>query len=159
MPVLQARVASPKESPSSPYALKRALIVDDSTTILHIVCSLLMHHQIVDVVGRSESGSQAIDAVQSLRPDLLLMDADMPGMSGLRAALVISQVYPDITIVLMSMDTDRRFVKACHDCGAHAVIYKPRFLKELDQILRTEAGQMAPLTELPKTFSKHLAPA
>jgi two-component system nitrate/nitrite response regulator NarL len=159
MPVLQARVASSKESPSSPFALKTALVVDDSITILHAVCSLLIHHQIVDVVGRSESGSQALDAVELLRPDLLLMDADMPGMSGLRAALVISQLYPHVTIVLMSMDTDRRFVKACHDCGAHAVIYKPRFLKELDQILRTEAGQMAPLTDLPRSGSKHLAPA
>lgn len=159
MPVLQARVASSKESPSSPFALKTALVVDDSITILHAVCSLLIHHQIVDVVGRSENGPQAVDAVELLRPDLLLMDADMPGMSGLRAALVISQLYPHVTIVLMSMDTDRRFVKACHDCGAHAVIYKPRFLKELDQILRTEAGQMAPLTDLPKSGSKHLAPA
>lgn len=158
MPVLQARVASSKESPSTPFALKTALIVDDSITILHAVCSLLTHHQIVDVVGRSENGSQAVDAVQLLRPDLLLMDADMPGMSGLRASLVISQLYPDVTIVLMSMDTDQRFVKACHDCGAHAVIYKPRFLKELDQILRTGAGQMAPLPDLPKTGSKHSAP-
>ncbi|HET9790368.1 MAG TPA: response regulator transcription factor [Candidatus Angelobacter sp.] len=164
MPVLQARVASSKESPSkesssSPFALKTALVVDDSITILHAVCSLLVHHQIVDVVGRSESGSQAVDAVQLLRPDLLLMDADMPGMSGLRASLVISHLYPGVTIVLMSMDTDQRFVRACHDCGAHAVIYKPRFLKELAQILRTGAGQMAPRTDLPRSGSKHLAPA
>ena len=147
-----------KGKPVNTICLKTALIVDDSITILHAVCSLLTHHQIVDVVGRSENGSQAVDAVQLLRPDLLLMDADMPGMSGLRASLVISQLYPDVTIVLMSMDTDQRFVKACHDCGAHAVIYKPRFLKELDQILRTGAGQMAPLPDLPKTGSKHSAP-
>jgi DNA-binding NarL/FixJ family response regulator len=159
MPVFQARVAASKENPSTPFALKKALIVDDSITILHAVCSLLIHHQIVDVVGRSENGSQAVDAVQLLRPDLLLMDADMPGMSGLRASLVISQLYPEVTIVLMSMDTDQRFVKACHDCGAHAVIYKPRFLRELDQIVKTGAGEMAPMSDLPKSGSKHSASA
>jgi DNA-binding NarL/FixJ family response regulator len=136
--------------PSSPQprdatqavALKRALVVDDSTTILHAVCSLLEHHEIVEVAGRSESGPEAVTAVQSLKPDLLLMDGDMPSMGGLRASLVISQLHPEIKIVLMSMETGHRFVRACRDCGAHAVIYKPRFLKELSEFLNAEASPM-----------------
>jgi DNA-binding NarL/FixJ family response regulator len=117
----------PKAAP--PAALKTAVVVDDSSTILHAVCSLLEHHNIVTVVGRSESGLDAMTEVQMLKPDLLLMDAEMPGMSGLRASLMISQLHPEVTIILMSMDTGQRFVQACHDCGAHSVIYKPRFLK------------------------------
>jgi DNA-binding NarL/FixJ family response regulator len=123
-------------------ALKRALVVDDSTTILHAVCSLLEHHEIMKVVARAESGPDAVNAVELVKPDLLLMDADMPGMSGLRASLVISQLHPEIKIVLMSMDTGQRFTQACHDCGAHAVIYKPRFLKELSKFLNAETPQM-----------------
>src|SRR5438445_5490295 len=80
-----------KLAAAAPVTLTRALVVDDSPTILHALCSLLEHHQIVDVVGRSESASDAIDTVQFLKPDLLLMDADMPGMSGLRASLVMTQ--------------------------------------------------------------------
>jgi len=79
---------------------------------------------------------------REVKPDLLVMDADMPGMSGLRASLMISQLHPEVTIILMSMDTGHRFVQACHDCGAHAVIYKPRFLKELSQVLNLESPQM-----------------
>ena len=79
----------PKTAP--PAALKTAVVVDDSSTILHAVCSLLEHHNIVNVVGRSENGLDAMSEVQyCFRPDLLVMDADMPGMSGLRASLVIS---------------------------------------------------------------------
>jgi DNA-binding NarL/FixJ family response regulator len=130
----------PKTAP--PVTLKRTVVVDDSATILHAVCSLLEHHKIVNVVGRSESGFDAVDAVQMLKPELLLIDADMPGMSGLRASLVISQLHPKIRIVLMSMDTGQRFIQACHDCGAHAVIYKPRFLKELSEILNVDAPEM-----------------
>lgn len=122
--------------------LKRALVVDDSATILHAVCSLLEHHKIVNVVGRSENGMDAVEATKLHQPDLLLMDADMPGMSGLRASLVISQLSPRVRIILMSMDTGQRFIQACHDCGAHAVIYKPRFLKELSEILNAEASTM-----------------
>ena len=125
-----------------PVAKKRTLVVDDSATILHAICTLLEHHEIVEVAGRAESGPQTIDAVIDLKPDLVLMDADMPGMSGLRASLVISQLHPEINIVLMSMDTGQRFTQACHDCGAHAVIYKPRFLKELSKFLNAETPQM-----------------
>jgi chemotaxis response regulator CheB len=64
----------------------RALVVDDSPTILHAICTLLDHHKVVQVVGRAESGQEALDAFNDLRPELVLIDADMPGVSGLRTA-------------------------------------------------------------------------
>lgn len=117
--------------PAAPFKKKRALVVDDSETILHAICSLLEHHKIVEIVGRAESGSQTIDRVGELLPDLVLLDADMPGMSGLRTALLLSQMHPQVEIVLMSMDTSPQFRAACAACGATSMIYKPRFLKEL----------------------------
>ncbi|HET9167268.1 MAG TPA: response regulator [Candidatus Angelobacter sp.] len=114
---------------------KRTLVVDDSETILHAICSLLEHHDVVEVAGRAESGTQAIDVVLDLKPDLILMDADMPGMSGLRTALLLSQMAAGTDVILMSMDTSPRFHAACAGCGARAVIYKPRFLQELSALL------------------------
>src|SRR5262249_36118757 len=114
-----------------PPRRKRTLVVDDSTTILHAICTLLEHHKVVEVVGRAESGSETIDRIAELQPELVLLDADMPGMSGLRTALLISQMQPEIEIVLMSMDTSPQFRTACAGCGAMAMIYKPKFLREL----------------------------
>ena len=114
---------------------KKTLVVDDSETILHAICSLLEHHDMVQVVGRAESGTQALDAVLELKPDMVLMDADMPGMSGLRTALLLSQMAPATEVILMSMDTSPGFRAACAGCGAKAVIYKPRFLQELSALL------------------------
>src|ERR1700732_4682476 len=118
-----------------PSARRRALVVDDSETILHAICSLLEHHDVVEVAGRAERGTQTLDAILALKPDLVLMDADMPGMSGLRAALLLSQIAPTTEIILMSMDTSAQFRAACAGCGARAVIYKPRFLRELSVLL------------------------
>jgi DNA-binding NarL/FixJ family response regulator len=118
-----------------PSARKRTLVVDDSETILHAICTLLEHHDMVEVVGRAESGTQTLDAILELKPDLVLMDADMPGMSGLRAALLLSQMAPTTEVILMSMDTSKQFRAACAGCGARAVIYKPRFLRELSVLL------------------------
>jgi two-component system, NarL family, invasion response regulator UvrY len=118
-----------------PPARKKTLVVDDSETILHAICTLLEHHDIVEVAGRAESGTQTLDTVLDLKPDLVLMDADMPGMSGLRTALLLSQLSPTTEIILMSMDTSPQFRAACAGCGAKAVIYKPRFLSELSELL------------------------
>src|SRR5215831_5374553 len=115
---------------------KKALVVDDSETILHAICSLLEHHDVVEVTGRAESGTQAIDAALELKPDLVVMDADMPGMSGLRTALLLSQMSPETGIILLSMDTSPQFRAACAGCGARAVIYKPKFLRELSTLLQ-----------------------
>lgn len=123
-----------KPVPQSP-AKKKTLVVDDSETILHAICTLLEHHDIVEVAGRAQSGTQTLDAVLDLKPDLVLMDADMPGMSGLRTALLLSQMAPTIEVILMSMDTSVQYRAACAGCGAKAVIYKPRFLRELSALL------------------------
>lgn len=121
-------------------AKPRTLVVDDSPTILHAICSLLEHREMVEVVGRAESGPETIVAVRDLKPDLVLMDADMPGMSGLRASLLLAQAFPETRVILMSMDTTSQFRRACSGCGAHAVIYKPRFLSELLKLLNAEAA-------------------
>src|SRR5882672_7818870 len=122
----------------APRKRMRTLVVDDSPTILHAICSLLDHRKIVQVVGRAETGQEALDAVKSLRPELVLIDADMPGVSGLRTALILSQMSPATEIVLMSMDVTPQFRTACVGCGAYAVIYKPRFLSELSALLDEE---------------------
>ena len=115
---------------------KRTLVVDDSATILHAICALLDHNKVVEIVGRAENGSETLDRVRDLQPELVLLDADMPGMSGLRTALLLSQLHPQIDIVLMSMDTSVPFRAACSGCGAAAIIYKPKFLKELRNLLQ-----------------------
>jgi two-component system, NarL family, invasion response regulator UvrY len=129
---IRAQVFKPVPAPPN---RKKTLVVDDSETILHAICSLLEHHDILEVAGRAESGTQTLDIVLELKPDLVLMDADMPGMSGLRTALLLSQLSPTTEIILMSMDTSPQFRAACAGCGAKAVIYKPRFLRELSELL------------------------
>jgi DNA-binding NarL/FixJ family response regulator len=129
---IRAQVFKPVPAPPD---RKKTLVVDDSETILHAICSLLEHHDILEVAGRAESGTQTLDIVLELKPDLVLMDADMPGMSGLRTALLLSQLSPTTEIILMSMDTSPQFRAACAGCGAKAVIYKPRFLRELSELL------------------------
>ena len=121
----------------------RTLVVDDSLTILHAICTLLEHHEVVDLVGRAESGEETLDRALALGPDLVLIDADMPGMSGLRTALMLSQLCPAIKVVLMTMDRNPVILRAGSSCGAYAVIYKPRFLSELAEVLNNDSAWLS----------------
>ena len=137
MSIGSAALSTPIRKPIPvPARKKRTLVVDDSATILHAICTLLEHHDIVDVAGRAESGQETIDMALELKPEMVLIDADMPGMSGLRTALLLSQMLPETATVLMSMDTSAQFRAACAGCGATAVIYKPKFLRELSNLLK-----------------------
>jgi len=136
---ISARTSLPMTMPPAP-ARPRTVVVDDSPTILHAICSLLEHRKLIELVGRAESGQETITVVGDLKPDLVLMDADMPGMSGLRASLLLTQTFPGVKVVLMSMDSTPQFQRACAGCGAYAVIYKPKFLSELYKLLNAEPG-------------------
>jgi DNA-binding NarL/FixJ family response regulator len=118
----------------------RTLVVDDSSTILHAICALLEHHEVVNLVGRAESGEETLDRALALGPDLVLIDADMPGMSGFRTSLMLSQMCPAVKVVLMTMDRNPVILRAASSCGAYAVIYKPRFLTELAEVLNHDSA-------------------
>src|SRR5438552_12492980 len=107
------------------------LVVDDSPTLLHAICALLEPHEAVHVVGRAMDGQEALEAVDSLDPEFVLMDVAMPRMNGLRATRLISQHFPETKVLLMSSEDSRYLREECLTAGAVAFVYKPKFLKEL----------------------------
>lgn len=80
----------------------RTLVVDDTPDILQVICALLSTDDRIEIIGRATDGSEALEAVGSLRPDLVLMDVQMPIMDGLTAATLIRLKFPEASIVLMS---------------------------------------------------------
>jgi two-component system, NarL family, nitrate/nitrite response regulator NarL len=113
----------------------RAVVVDDSPSYLEVVCAMLEVDDVVDVVARASNGADAIPAVANLRPDLLLMDVDMPLVDGLSAAAFVSVQFPSTKIVLMSAEDSPELRDACAACGAIAFIYKAHFRDEFIQAL------------------------
>lgn len=107
------------------------LVVDDSPTLLHAICALLEPQETVQVVGRALDGQEALEAVDSLHPEFVLMDVAMPRMNGLRATRLISRHFPETKVLLMSSEDSRYLREECLTAGAAAFIYKPRFLREL----------------------------
>jgi DNA-binding NarL/FixJ family response regulator len=105
----------------------RMVVVDDSPDFLEVVCGLLGLEDSIEIVGTASDGSGAIQAASDLHPDVILMDVQMPYMNGLTTALLLSQHFPEIKVILMSADESLQTRIACQSSGARAFVYKPSF--------------------------------
>ena len=114
----------------------RVLIVDDSEAFQHVAASVVSEAPGLLLVGAVGSGEEAIRLLPELKPDLVLLDVHMPGLSGLETAPVIRRESPSTVIVLVSADPGSVTVNLA-SVGAGAFLSKvelsPRRLEELWQ--------------------------
>lgn len=122
----------------------RVLLVDDQALFREGIAQLLSTQPDLEVVGEAADGAQAIEMVRDLRPDLVLMDIQMPRMSGLEATVRIKEEFPDTRIVMLTVsDADDDLFEAIKN-GASGYLLKNikavRFFEQLRGVLRGEAA-------------------
>ncbi|HEY6971998.1 MAG TPA: response regulator transcription factor [Candidatus Angelobacter sp.] len=146
----QAIVSSPIQQPSPTVVPSqiRVLVVDDSPDFLEVVCGLLGLEDFIEVVGTATDGSGAIQAASDLHPDVVLMDVQMPYMNGHTTALLLSQHFPEIRVILMSADESLQTRIACQSSGARAFVYKPAFRTQFFCALEKVYNQAAIATHV-----------
>lgn len=86
----------------------RILIIDDSYSFRVGMRALLQIQPDMEVVGESDSGKSVTKIVEDLHPDLILLDAQMPGMNGIEVTQVLKEFNPKIKVILMTMFSDYR---------------------------------------------------
>jgi len=112
----------------------KVLLVDDSHLFLEGLESLLTSLGI-EVVGTASDGLEALDSVRNLRPDVILMDIDMPRCNGLTATRLIHAELPEIKIVMLSIsDQDEDLFEALKS-GASGYLLKSLSAQELRDLL------------------------
>jgi len=102
----------------------RVLITDDHPLARRAICSLLESEDDFDIVGEAESGEQAVTMCRELMPDLVLMDIQMPGMTGLEATRKIKQLNPQSKIVMLTVSDDVADLFAAIQNGAQGYLLK-----------------------------------
>jgi DNA-binding NarL/FixJ family response regulator len=85
----------------------RVLLVDDHSLVRSAIRQALEAPDIV-VVGEARTAEEALEMAPRLRPDLLLLDIDLPGMSGIEAVRELAPRLPDTRVVMLTVSTDRR---------------------------------------------------
>jgi len=112
----------------------RLLIVDDSASFRKGMRALLDIQPDMQVVGEAPNGEQALDAIGKLSPNLILLDAQMPGMTGVEATRQIKNRWPQVKVILMTMYSDYRSKSI--EAGADAFMTKGIPPEQLLAIIR-----------------------
>jgi pilus assembly protein CpaE len=120
----------------------RVLIVDDVAETRENIRKLLQFESDLEVVGAANSGRSGIEAAKELRPDVVLMDINMPDMDGITATELIRQQTPASQVVILSVQGDPNYMRRAMLAGARDFLTKPPALDELTAAMR-RAGKMA----------------
>jgi DNA-binding NarL/FixJ family response regulator len=100
------------------------LIVDDSAVIRRFLRSWIDESSELQVCGEAENGKIAVEKVKELRPDVVILDFQMPVMNGLEAARQIKALYPKTALVMFTMHRSDELVRDAYDAGIQEVVSK-----------------------------------
>lgn len=154
----------------------RIMIVDDHPLVAQGIEAILESYDDIEVVATLTNGQEAIDALDAMRPDVILLDLNMPVMNGLQATEVILERMPDTRILVLSMHDTPEYVATALRHGARGYVLKDIATDDvknaIDAVMRGEtylchgaAGVLEPendpdretLTEREQTILLHLA--
>lgn len=102
----------------------RVIVVDDSLLFRQAIIRLLQRNPNFQVVAEPEDGLSAVQAVEKLRPEVVLMDISMPVLNGLDATWIIKSKFPDIKVIILTMHDEEAIAEAARNAGACCWINK-----------------------------------
>lgn len=100
------------------------LLADDHALVRRGFRRLLEDDPGITVVGEASNGDEAVRMAAGLRPSVVVMDAAMPGTSGLAATRAILAAQPDVRVIMLSMHSEETLVRQAMDAGARGYVLK-----------------------------------
>ncbi|MDD2921192.1 MAG: response regulator transcription factor [Anaerolineales bacterium] len=118
----------------------RILIADDVHETRRSTRLMLSTLDNVEVVAIASNGVEAVEMAKEHRPDIVVMDINMPEMDGLTAYKLISKMYPDTACIVISAESDLRTLNAAESLGVQAYLTKPFIIEELETAVKYVAA-------------------
>jgi DNA-binding NarL/FixJ family response regulator len=118
----------------------RVVIADDHPVVREGLSALLASVPSITVAGVAADGLEAVQAAVTLRPDVLVMDVQMPGLTGVAAAREISRVAPGVAVLMLTMFDDDYSVLAAMRAGARGYVLKGAQQDEIVRAIRAVAA-------------------
>ena len=122
-------MAPSAEKSSKGHTLVRVLLADDSPPMLQAARRILEPE--FQIVGTVDDGQDVLEATESLKPDVLILDISMGVMSGLEAARLLTRIGSKAKIVFLTVHKDQEFVEEAFSAGAIGYVTKPRLGSDL----------------------------
>jgi two-component system NarL family response regulator len=112
------------------------VFIADDHPILRIGLSMYLEkNERLRIVGEAENGFEAVKLISENPPDVVLMDIDMPGLSGIEAIRVLRKTLPDLIIIVLSTYTKKEYIQEAMSEGASGYVAKNTKIDELIKII------------------------
>ena len=118
----------------------RVFLADDHMVVREGLKSLVNAQPDMHVVGEAEDGEAAWKGAHELRPDVVVMDVSMPGMSGAQAAERLRRECPEVRVLALTVYEDRGYLRRMLDAGAAGYVLKRAVTEELVRAIRAVAA-------------------
>jgi signal transduction histidine kinase/CheY-like chemotaxis protein len=112
------------------------LLVDDHRMVREGLRSIIEGHGDLEVLGEASDGCMAVEMARALRPDVVLMDVNMPRMNGVEATRLITAEFPEIRIIGLSMHEDEKIARDMQEAGASDYLSKGGAFDTLYEAIR-----------------------
>lgn len=117
---------------------RRVMIVDDKAQVRRDLRTLLGLTGLVEVVGEAADGEAAVRQVEHLRPEVVLMDLEMPGLDGLAATRRIKAAWPSTRVVALTIHSYASARTGAFQAGVDAFIEKGASVEKIMQAIQTK---------------------
>lgn len=116
--------------------MTKVLIADDHALVREGIIAFLKMCDDIEIVGEASDGIEAVEKTDKLKPDIVLMDINMPKLGGLEATLEIKRKMPDIKILILTQYDDREYISRLLKAGISGYILKRAAGTELVNAIR-----------------------
>ncbi len=122
----------------------RVILAEDHAVVRQGTKQLLERYPDIDVIGEANDGEEAIALVNTLQPDVVIMDVRMPHKSGIEATREIKRENPKVAVLVLTAHDDDEYIFALLESGANGYLLKTAEIEELVKAVRAvSAGQTA----------------
>jgi DNA-binding NarL/FixJ family response regulator len=115
----------------------RVFIVDDHYMVIEGIRSLLQHQESLELIGHASNASSCLSFLSLNKPDVILMDINLPDKSGIDLCQEVHQLYPDIRILGLSTFNQHSFIHKMMEKGASGYLLKNATQQELTEAINT----------------------
>ncbi len=117
----------------------RLLVIDDHEMVREGLKAMLSAESDFEIVGDAANAEQAYELIHRLRPDIILLDIRLPGISGIEICRNVTEHYPEIAVIIVTTFTDETLVAQCIQAGARGFIVKDIERFDLKRSIRAVA--------------------
>ena len=115
----------------------KVLITDDHALFRAGVRSSLSHYKDIDFIGEAENGMQLLNLIKFLKPDVILLDIQMPILDGIASLPEVKKVLPDAKIIMLTMNDDVSMISKLMEIGANSYLTKDSDSETIYEAIKT----------------------